>query len=343
MKISALRWPAGTLDYDADLLVDMQAGTVVLLIRGRNAWHGTWVRHYLKNATLYTGVPSAKIGAENQRGPGNVFYIVEAPALLLIGERTNVVICDAHPNDPFGAFSGVSNSVHPSPLGHWVDGLFPGVSMRDAVAALRHDAGHWSGPPPAQHSLRTGVVETAQQFDTADRAMISIVSRAVGSHHRLEWNKNAAGNRYSRDGVDAVTKAWNQLVAEAVMGPAPLAARAKQLAWYREDVLKALPRSQWLQVKARADGEKREARQVAYDRWRKSVDSVAKLENALHEAEGERGEASRARLTPASSSAGLRKQRERLESAKAEVERLSTEFAEAKTASEGLRKIYDRT
>ncbi|MFC5175048.1 hypothetical protein [Nocardioides taihuensis] len=343
MKIPELRWPTEPQPYDEDLLVDVQAGSVVLLIRGRNAWHSTWVRHYLRNATLYTDLQSAKHGAESQRGPGNVFYIVEAPALLLSGQRSKVVLCDAHPDNPFGAFRGFASAVRESPDGAWIDGIFPGVSVRDAVIAFGHRSGHWAGPTPSEHSLRTGMLDTVNLFDAKRHPLQSLVSRPIGSNYYLQWDPNSSGNRYTRRGANAVAKRWTEVAVEATKGHAQVEDKARELQRHRDDVLKAMPKSQWLVEKARVDAEKREAKQAAFERWSEVSDSVSELEEALWEAEAEQDDARMARMKPESTSAGIRKQRERVEAATAEVERLTAALAEAESNAEALWVLYSQS
>lgn len=343
MKIPELRWPTESQSYDDDLLIDVHSGTVVLLIRGRNAWNSTWVRHYLRNSTLYTDVPTAKLGAEKQRGPGNVFYIVEAPALLLRGTRRHVVLCDAHPDNPFGAFKGFDATVNASVHGSWIDGLFPGVSVRDAVAAFQHNSGHWSGPTPSGHSLRTGMLDTADLFDTEVHSLKSSVSRPVGSNYHLQWDPNPKGNRYSRRGANRVVKQWTEVADGALQDRTRPEESAKQFRRHREDVLKAQPKSQWLSKKQRTESEQRAVKQAAFGRWSDATDRVSELEEALCEAESEQSSAQSARMKPAATSAGVRAQRERVEAANAEFVRLATELAEAETEVDDLWTLYTQS
>lgn len=336
MKIPELRWPSEPSPYDHDLLLDIRVGTVVILIRGRNAWHSTWVRHYLRNSTLYTDVPSAKLGAESQRGPGNVFYIVEAPALLLRGMLSNVVLCDAHPDNPFGYFTGLDSTVTASGYGDWIDGVFPGVSVRDAATAFQHNSGHWSGSVPSEHSLRTGMLDSAHLFETTAHSMQSLVSRPIGSNYHLQWDPHSPGNRYTLSGASRVTERWAEIVAGVVQGASEPAARAEQLRRYREDVLRALPRSQWLSQKQRIEAEQRRARSFAEERWSDAYDRAAALEEALLEAEAEQTAAQAARMAPATTSAAVRAQRERVEAANMEVARLTVELATAEIEADEL-------
>lgn len=124
MKVEELSWTVRDLRdaHEADLLLSVEPGVVVLLIRERNAWNSTWVKHFLKNATMYTDVDSAKAGAERQRQRGNVFSIREMPAVLLRGERSVVALTDAHPDNPFGAYTA-THRVQDTPVGRCVTGL----------------------------------------------------------------------------------------------------------------------------------------------------------------------------------------------------------------------------
>ncbi|MCL3836273.1 hypothetical protein [Aeromicrobium duanguangcaii] len=320
MKIPELRWPTEKSTYDDDLVLEVMSGTVVLLIRGRNAWHSTWVRHYYKNAHLYGDIPSAKQAAERQRGPGNVFYIVEAPALLLCGQRTNAVLCDAHPDNPFGAFTGFDVKSAETPLGTWVDGVYPGVSVRDAVTAFRHYSGHWSGPHPDVHSLRTGALETIDLFDTSRGAMKSLTSRAVGSNYYLQWVDSPT--RYARRGADAIERRWRVSLSRT---GAPDLTSTQRLRHYRDKTLKVMPKTQWL-----------EKRQSVFRRLTEADEVVARLDDLVTDAEIERDRASRARMSPAATAAGLREQRERFERAMAEIDRLRADLARAESEAHEL-------
>jgi hypothetical protein len=340
MKIPELSWPTEPSAYDEDLLLSVTPGTVTLLVRGRNAWNSTWVRHYLRNATLYTDTQSAKYGAESQRGPGNVFYVIDAPALLLTGMQSNVVLCDAHPDNPFGNFTGLRSSVVESMHGAWVNGLFPGISVRDAVAAFRHTSGHWSGSTPSEHSLRTGRLESSDQFLMKRVEMQSLVSRPVGSKYYLQWDNHEKGNRYTRRGTNAVSKGWNEALAEALDGSVLSPTGIGPLRRHRDEVLRALPKSVWLEKRSRDQAEERARKQSAYEAWDAATDRVAELEDAIWDAEVEREAAQAARLKPADTSAGIRAQRERYEAAVAEETRLQEEHARAEAEADKLWLAY---
>lgn len=342
MRIPELRWdenPAGM--YDEDLLVDIRVGRVVLLIRGRNAWHSTWVRHYLRDSTLFTDVSSAKAGAEAKRGRGNVLYIVEAPALQLVGARGSVVLCDAHPNDPFGKFTGINEVVHRSKDGDWLGGVFPGVSVRDAVSAFAHDSGYWKAPMPNEHSLRTGRLGLGVDLINKRGSLESYESQAVGVDYFLRWTAGSEGSRYTRRGANAVARSWTVLLLAAGIDDEDDAdLRRRKLAQYRNEKLKAIPHSLWKARKASNDREVVEALSAAREAWFAELDRVDNLERALEEAESEFARAREERMMPAETSAEMRRQRERMEAAESTVRMRKAELTEAEQEAERLEGVY---
>lgn len=57
---------------------------VAVLVRGRNAWHSTWVRHWFRNSHFYADQRSAQLGAESLRERGNAFYVRDRAAYRLV-------------------------------------------------------------------------------------------------------------------------------------------------------------------------------------------------------------------------------------------------------------------
>lgn len=314
-----MSWPDRHLaqPYDSDLLLDVIESSVVLLIRGRNAWNSTWVRHYLEHATLYTDVAGAKTGAEERRGPGNVFYIQEAPALILEGMKSRVILCDTHPDIPFQRFSGVGPKITKTRSGAYVSGVYPGVSVRDAVRVFAHNSDAWAGPPRSVHSLRTGLIKSGWSGPQR-KNFVSLKSVASGSRYQLQWSPESS--RYRNRGAKTVATSWaNQLRAvEHAVGSTGVAA----LSEYRSSVLSCQPESTWEHqrqtVLAGLNSRVTTARALV-DQIEENLEETL---DALFDAEEERSRAAAARLQPASTSAKLRAQRERLERANAACEEL---------------------
>jgi hypothetical protein len=343
MKVPELTWGAGDPGpYDDDLLVDVIAGSIVLLIRGRNAWHSTWVRHYLRNATLYTDAPSAQGGAESKRAPGNVFYIVEAPALQLRGSISNVVVCDAHPDNPFGRYSGMLTHVQSHELGQWIGGIFPGVSVRDAVESLAPDSGYWDGPDPSEHSLRSGRLGEGIGISRSRRRLKSWKSESHGSGYRLGWRPTVDAERYTRRGTNALARRWTELLAGAEADALQGHERVHRLAGFRDHELGAMPKSLLKKLQQERAQAIKTALSQARDEWmtqRKLADVLAR---SLREARRELDAARKARLTPAETSQAIRAQRERVEVAEEQVAKLTREHAAAVATERALRDWYLR-
>lgn len=342
MKIAEVNWTESESEsYDDDLLIDVRAALVVLLIRGRNAWHSTWVEHYLRNATMYTDVASAKAGAESKRERGNVFYVVEAPALQLRGAVRNVVVCDSHPNDPFGRFVGFGEEVHPSRLGPWIGGLFPGVSVRDAVSAFAHDSGFWKGPTPSEHSMRLGQLPPEVNLARRSGKLASFSSEAVGVDYFLRWKPSLAGNRYTRRGVNAVERNWKHALDVAGVEIDSIdTEKPARLRHYRDETLRAIPHSVWSQRQQVESRERLKAVSSAREAWFTALERLAELEEELELEAEEFAAAKEARMHPAETSEEMRRQRERMEAAATRMQNLESAVDEARVVAEGLEAEY---
>ena len=314
---------------------------MTLLIRGRNAWHSTWVQHYLHNSTIYTDLESAKAGAELQRERGNVFYIEEIPALQLTGTLSKVVLCDSHPDNPFGRFNGFSRAVRPSTLGNWVGGIFPGVSVKDALATFHYDSGYWSGSEPSEHSLRTGRLPDEINIHHRRGKLSALVSQAVGVNYNLIWNQSTTANRFSTRGARAVANRWAEVLDEVSKhSETRVKDGTVSMRIYRDEVLQAIPESVWREIKVASVRKRNTELRDAREDWLSAMDEVAEISGAL-EIEQEELEAAREdRMRPKDTSAGIRRQRERVEGALRRIEELEKKLVDAKAKSQDLHDVY---
>lgn len=100
---------ARLLDEDRNCSIEVVSAVVVFyVLRGRNAWHSTWVEHYFPDC-MHTSLLSAKKSAEFRRGPGNVFRIIEKPALRIDLPHRSQVITEIACTDPLAEFREISN------------------------------------------------------------------------------------------------------------------------------------------------------------------------------------------------------------------------------------------
>jgi hypothetical protein len=323
MKIPELKWGREPENYDEDLMLEVEAGVISYLIRGRNAWHTTWVKHWFRNTHLFNDVASAKVGAEHLRQRGNVFYIREAPALLLRGSNGGVVLCDHHEKVPFLRFTGIGPAVHGE---GWVDGIYPGVSLRDAVDAFSHSSRFWRGPQKSEHSMLRGSVTRDFEFFPRSGPLQSLESYPQGSGHRLGWREYDDSLKYQRRGVNKIVAAWGVLASQAIeAGLQPVASRATAFVQYREQVLKATPRGVWLANREREIREREALRDELLAAHAEVRDRQYGFEAELEEVELELELAREDQLRPADTAIGIRGQRERVQAAidrRQELERL---------------------
>lgn len=76
---------------------------IFYLIRGRNAWHATWVTHY-SNRCMHSDLRSAKLRAEELRGPGSTFTIREQPALCFSTSKGQVLVTEINNSIPLSTW-----------------------------------------------------------------------------------------------------------------------------------------------------------------------------------------------------------------------------------------------
>lgn len=77
---------------------------VFYLIRGRNAWHSTWVTHYFDRC-MHSDLWSAKLRAEEQRQPGSTFTIREQPALCFATNKGQILVTEINNSTPLSRWT----------------------------------------------------------------------------------------------------------------------------------------------------------------------------------------------------------------------------------------------
>lgn len=326
MQIADVTPQDDNVSYDEDLLLDISAGVVSTLIRGRNAWHSTWVKHYFKNAALYSTTQSARAGAERLRGPGNVFYIVETRALLLRGNTRGIIICDSHSSIPFQDYIGDQERVRGDGEDCWVDGLHPGVSLWDAFETFSLHSEFWTTRSRGAYSLKTGEVPRDFEFQKHSGPLRSWESYAQGTGYLLGWLSSGEGTPSSTQGVDRIVDYWAAKLVEvqAQLGAAETLTSA-ELARYRRKVIGAIPRSEWKAERVRLRSEARRALSDADSLASSAMFAMFDAELEVERAREQADTAKYALLKPADTSAEIRKQRE--EAAAAEMHLADAEIA----------------
>jgi len=86
-------------DIGASKITGVFETKIFYLIRGRNAWHATWVQHYFDRC-MHDDLQSAKDRAEQMRERGSVFTIREQPALAFRAKGGLVLITEINTHTP---------------------------------------------------------------------------------------------------------------------------------------------------------------------------------------------------------------------------------------------------
>jgi hypothetical protein len=196
---------------EEDLLLGVEACSVSVLIRGRNAWRSTWVRHWFHNSHLFSDHRSAQLGAEPLRAPGNVFYVYDVPALLLIGSAARLVLIDGIRGEPFKHFEGFKEESVNSAYGSYIKGVFPGITMHQAMVAFDERSEWWRSPAGINSRVRFGVVPDDGYVTKLPRGRFkSSTSYPQGSGYYLGWRANDLS--LPKAGAREQARAWRELL-----------------------------------------------------------------------------------------------------------------------------------
>lgn len=206
MIIKALDGESDLLAAQGDPLLEVLSGRVAVLSRGRNAWHSTWAQHYQaapEGTAMFTDSDSAKAHAESRRERGSQFYVNEAPALILRGVTSTVLLCDFHPADPFKGW-------RPRREGEAQSVLAPGVPLADVLQSFEHWSAHWSYPwRRSEHSLLRGRLFDHRNLQPlGGKPLAAWRSHAQGSRFLLAWYPRRT--RFTRRGTNALVRAFRQ-------------------------------------------------------------------------------------------------------------------------------------
>lgn len=186
MKLEDLSWDWHP-DAD-DVLLEVDGCTVSVLVRGRNAWHSTWVMHWFRNSHLFTDSTSARRGAEPLRERGNVFYVQDRPAVVLTGVASRIAIFDGFGEEPFRHFVGLTEDVVTTPYGSYRKGVFPGVTLREAVEQFRPRSDCWGSIGGCGNAVQFATVpDDAELMPLRGSDLVHETSYAQGSGYYLGW------------------------------------------------------------------------------------------------------------------------------------------------------------
>ncbi len=79
---------------------DVTASCVYFVVRGRNAWHGTWTSVYFNAAAFHPGLNVAEAYVEKCREQGSTWTIWQLPALAICGSNYAVVVTEVNMTHP---------------------------------------------------------------------------------------------------------------------------------------------------------------------------------------------------------------------------------------------------
>lgn len=211
MKFREVSWDSDlfTQGKTKEILNEIRAVRLAVLHRGRNAYHTTWVQHYLKGAEIFSDLGSAKSGAEEKRAPGNKFYITEVPGLLLRSENYSAVVVDANEDRPFINFVGLKPKKVVTEFGAFIRGIYPGIDIFDALEIIGDEDSGWNSKINDSHLVLSGEVPKVANLNLDLSDLRTIVSLAEGAGYLLSWSDIA--NKQDDTFAKEIEREWVDL------------------------------------------------------------------------------------------------------------------------------------
>ncbi|WP_200762482.1 hypothetical protein [Nitrosophilus alvini] len=157
------------------------------LHRGRNAWYGTWTRHFIPDMSLYKSLEEAQKSAEDIRKQGNVFYIEELPAILFeFEDNVGMIVTQINTETPLSEFDFKK-------LNNFIETK---INIKDDIRGeniefiFNHKGEYWKAIPDNKDSLITIFIESTKNFELLKTTPLKgWKSKSIGKDYFLQWNK----------------------------------------------------------------------------------------------------------------------------------------------------------
>jgi hypothetical protein len=302
-----------------DQIVSAHSVTATLLYRGRNAWHSTWVQHYIRQADLFPSIDDAKAGAERLRSPGNVFYIKEVPALVLVGIRQSLILVDPNSDTCFERFSGFRKEIVVTSFGNFAEGLYAGCPLKDAHNTVIDFQRNWKLGKSGEKLILTGVLESGFPAKEIKTEFSGFSSESHGGKYMLGWNRMS--NRYSPERLNSLVSEWDDLISQIDIDDALKEGKKYSKIKWIEQCQTNLNELRLQEDKARA----------AYIQ---SVSTLQSTRLSLGSARQELAKARKDQLIIGESSSELREKGQRVESAQSSIQELESKILDVQSRQE---------
>jgi len=318
-------------ECDRDLLLEMHICRVYLLIRGRNAWHTTWVHHFLKDAEMYSDLKSAMAGAEQKRERGNKFYIETVPALVLIGTKSKFVIVDPNSSESFKNFLGVKYEIRQSSCGDFAVGIYPSISMLETMEVIRDFRYSWGAKASDDILIFIGDLESIFENKDTQNSYLRYESKAIGSQYYLSWVDEPTSQETTW--LESVVDDWHKLLTHADLAGSLSESEFRD---YRVEYLKAVPYRAWVAGFRKIHKEYSEQVEALSSEFVLSIQEIDILSERYRRAKDILEQSKGDRI--ADTSKGMAIKRKRHEVAKARFEKLHQKLIELRINRDKLNK-----
>lgn len=164
-----------------------------LIRSGRNAWQSTWITQYTEQ-TIQPDLASAIEQAETQRRKGDVYYILEMPALAFTTAQLCLVCTQFSELEPFRDFvrRRVERRLMPGKLSSDVkktaETIHRPLSLAEVGGTMYSESGFWSKRPSGPAGVIFKVYPLGEpKWAPLTKDLACLRSRGTGSIKPLEW------------------------------------------------------------------------------------------------------------------------------------------------------------
>lgn len=150
-----IEWSTDQIILDSKLL-DMKPVSLYLLTTGRNAWHNTWSKKYVRGLSVYSSLMAAKKAAEELRVSGTVFVIKQIPGIAMFTTSGVIAFVEFHTEPSFSNLKLIKIQ----------DRIKIGLPLAVAMQPfVRPSEEFWNRPMPSDDSFISVKSDLSENFE----------------------------------------------------------------------------------------------------------------------------------------------------------------------------------
>lgn len=167
-----------------------RVGRIFYVVRGRNAWHSTWVQHY-QPGCMSTDLLSAERSAEEWRSRGSGFKVLDQPTLVIESDDGSLVITQINATNQLEGYTAIGARefydyrTRDFKKTRFARRLKYGSSIKETSESFHIDSPYWSKKPEPKATVHQLWLPHTHHVITLKKDDKLFVRRSVPSGDRL--------------------------------------------------------------------------------------------------------------------------------------------------------------